>query len=93
MKYILQVRFNGADAAISKLPAGEQLQHANTAKTVSLRNGRTHATDGPAVDPGAALDDYYIYEAPDVEAATALAARIPAARLGATVEIRPTVER
>ncbi len=114
MKYMLQVRFNGADTAISKLPAGEQraitsefeeirtltgvvdgnqLQHANTAKTVSVRNGRTHATDGPAVDAGAALDGYYIYEAPDVEAATTLAARIPVTRLGATVEVRPVVER
>jgi hypothetical protein len=114
MKYMLQIRFNGADAAISKLSAGEQqaissefeeigrltgvldgnqLEHAGTAKTVSVRDGRPHAIDGPAVDLGAALDGYYIYEAPDVEAATALAARIPATRLGATVEIRPVVER
>ena len=114
MKYMLQVRFNGADTKISKLSAEEQqaitaefeairrltgvldgnrLQHANTATTVRVRNGRAHAVEGPAVDPGAALDGYYIYEAPDLEAATALAARIPAARLGATVEIRPVAEQ
>ena len=41
----------------------------------------------------AALDGYYLCEAPDLDAAIALATRIPATRLGATIEIRSVVER
>ena len=114
MKYMLQVRFNGADVAISNLPRperdavfaefeaigrapgvldGNQLQAAGTATTVRVRDGQTEATDGPAVSPSAALDGYYLYDAPDLAAAIALAAQIPATRLGATIEIRPVVER
>lgn len=114
MKYMLQVRFNGADATISKLPAteqhaifaefeaisqlpgvleGNQLQPAATATTVRMHDGQTQVTDGLAVDSTAALDGYYLYDAPDLDAAIALAARIPATRLGATIEIRPVVER
>lgn len=114
MKYMLQVRFNGADVAISNLPTperdaasaefeaigrapgvldGNQLQAAGTATTVRVRDGQTEATEGPAVSPSAALDGYYLYDAPDLAAAIALAAQIPATRLGATIEIRPVVER
>jgi len=39
------------------------------------------------------LDGYYLYDAADRDAVIALASRIPAARLGATVELRPVVER
>ena len=114
MKYMLQVRFNGADITISKLPAteqhaifaefealsqltgvmdGNQLQPATTATTVRMHDGQTQVTDGLAVDSSAALDGYYLYDAPDLDAAIALAAQIPATRLGATIEIRPVVER
>ena len=114
MKYLLQVRFNGADIAISKLPAherdavfadfetirrlpgvldGNQLQPAGTATTIRAREGQSEATDGPAVAASAALDGYYLYDAPDLDAAIALAARLPVTRLGATIEIRPVVER
>ena len=114
MKYMLQVRFNGADTTINKLPAteqhaifaefeaisqlpgvldGNQLQPATTATTVRMHDGQTQATDGLAVDSSAALDGYYLYDAPDLDTAIALAAQIPATRLGATIEIRPVVER
>jgi hypothetical protein len=114
MKFVLQIRFNGADAAIAALPAderhrvfaefeailstpgvldGNQLQPAATAATIAVAGGETTITDGPAVAPSAALDGYYLYEAADRDAALALAARIPAVRLGATVEVRPVVER
>jgi len=39
------------------------------------------------------LNGYYIYDAPDLDAAIAFAARIPATRIGATVEVRAMVER
>jgi len=57
------------------------------ARTVHVRDGKTHVEHGPYLAEGAA--GYAIYEADGIEAAIALAARIPAARLGGAVEIRP----
>jgi hypothetical protein len=51
----------------------------------------TLTTDGPFVEIKEALGGYLIYEAPDLDAAIALAARIPAARFGGAVEVRPLV--
>jgi hypothetical protein len=56
------------------------------AKTVQVRDGQTHVKDGPYLDEGAG--GYAVYEAESMDAAIALAARIPAARLGGAVEIR-----
>jgi hypothetical protein len=50
-------------------------------------------TDGPFVEMKEALGGYLFYEAGDLDAAIELAARIPAARLGGAVEVRPLVER
>jgi hypothetical protein len=50
-------------------------------------------TKGPAVEAGNELDGYYIYDAPDLDAAIAFAARIPVTRFGGTVEVRPMLER
>jgi hypothetical protein len=52
-----------------------------------VRDGKTHVKNGTYLAEGAA--GYAVYEAEDIEAAIALAARIPAARLGGAVEIRP----
>ena len=114
MKFMLQVRFNGADKVIGALPAeqqqkvtaefealrrsagvldGNQLQAAGTAATVRVDGGQTRITDGPAVEAGSELGGYYIYDAPGLDAAIAFAARIPVARLGGTVEVRPLLER
>jgi hypothetical protein len=114
MKFLLQVRFNGADKLIGELPAGEQqkvtaefeairqssgvldgnqLQDASTAATVRVEGRQPQVTKGPAVEAGNELDGYYIYDAPDLGAATAFAARIPVVRLGGTVEVRPLLER
>jgi hypothetical protein len=46
-----------------------------------------------AEDKGAELNGYYIYDAPGLDQAIAFAARIPAARFGATVELREMMER
>lgn len=114
MKFLLQVRFNGADKVIAELPDGQrqvltaefeeirrdaavldgnQLQPAATAVTVRVDGDLTQTTDGPAVEAGKALDGYYVYEAPALDAAIAFAARIPVVRLGGTVEVRPLLER
>ena len=52
-----------------------------------MRDGKTHVKNGTYEAEGAA--GYSVYEAESLEAAIALAARIPAARLGGAVEIRP----
>jgi hypothetical protein len=61
------------------------------ATTVRVENGQTLTTDGPFVEMKEALGGYLFYEADDLDAALALAARIPAARMGGAVEVRPIV--
>jgi hypothetical protein len=72
---------------------GAQLQPASTATTVRVQDGRTLTTDGPFVESKEALGGYYLLEAEDLDAAIELAARVPAARMGGAVEVRPLVER
>ncbi len=82
--------------AISSAPGvtgGAQLQDPGTATTIRVQDGRTLTTDGPFAETKEALGGYYLFEADDLDAAIELAARIPAARLGGAVEIRPLVER
>ena len=73
--------------------AGEQLQEASTATTVRVQDGRTLTTDGPFAETKEALGGYYLLEAADLDAAIELASRVPAARMGGAVEVRPVVER
>jgi hypothetical protein len=74
-------------------PAPVQMQTPELATTVRVQDGRTLTTDGPFVAVKEALGGYLFYEADDLDAAIALAARIPAARMGGAIEIRPLVER
>ena len=53
----------------------------------------TLTTDGPFAETKEALGGFFLFEADDLDAAIELAARIPAARLGGAVEVRPIVER
>ena len=81
--------------AIGRSPeviGGEQLQPIETATTVRVENGETLTTDGPFVAVKEALGGYLVFEADDLDAAIELAARIPAARLGGAIEVRPIVE-
>jgi hypothetical protein len=57
------------------------------ARTVQVRDGKTHVKNGTYLAEG--VGGFSVYEAESMEAAIALAARIPAARLGGAVEIRP----
>jgi hypothetical protein len=69
------------------ISAGLPLGLPDAAKTVQVRDGKTHVTNGTYQTEG--VGGYAVYEAEGMEAAIALAARIPAARLGGAVEIRP----
>jgi hypothetical protein len=72
---------------------GQELQTADTATTVRVRDGESLTTDGPFAETKEALGGFYLLEADDLDAALELAARIPAARRGGAVEVRPVVER
>jgi hypothetical protein len=81
--------------AINQTPGvtpGLGLDAAETATTVRVENGKTLTTDGPFVAVKEALNGYLVFETDDLDAAIELAARIPAARLGGAVEVRPIVE-
>ena len=62
------------------------------ATTVRVQDGRTLTTDGPFVAVKEALGGYLFFEADDLDAAIELAARIPAARMGGAIEVRPLTE-
>jgi hypothetical protein len=79
---------------IRKLPGvvgGATLHPVETATTVRVRDGQTLVTDGPFADTKEIFAGFYLIEADDLDQATELAARIPAARIGGSVEIRPVV--
>lgn len=81
--------------AISETPGvspGLQLEDPETATTVRVENGRTLTTDGPFAATKEAIGGYLLFEADDLDAAIELAARIPAARMGGAIEVRPIVE-
>ena len=48
-------------------------------------------TDGPFAETHEQLGGYFLVDAPDLDEAIAIAARIPMARRG-TVEVRPVIE-
>jgi hypothetical protein len=68
--------------------AADRLGPSASATTVRVREGRTLTSDGPFVETKEHLVGYYLVEAEDLDAAVALAARIPAARSGG-IEVRP----
>ena len=81
--------------AVNETPGvtpGEWLQPPEAATTVRLEDGKMLSTDGPFVAIKEALGGYLFYEAADLDAALELAARIPAARLGGAVEVRPLAQ-
>ena len=81
--------------AVNQTPGvtpGLWLQEPEAATTVRVDDGKTLTTDGPFVAVKEALGGYLVFEADSLDAAIELAARIPAARLGGAVEVRPIQE-
>ena len=82
--------------AIGRSPeviGGQQLQPIDTATTVRVENGETLLTDGPFVDAKEHVGGFCLVQADDLDVALDIAARVPAARMGGAVEVRPLVER
>jgi hypothetical protein len=74
--------------------AGEMLGvsglHVDAATTVRSRDGEITVTDGPYAETKETLFSFFIIDVADLDAATAWAARMPAAAYG-SVEIHPMV--
>ena len=82
--------------AIGRSPeviGGQQLQPIDTATTVRVENGETLLTDGPFVDAKEHVGGFLLAQADDLDVALDIAARVPAARMGGAVEVRPLIER
>ncbi len=69
------------------LTAGLPLGMPDAARTVRVREGNIEVTPGPYLSE--AVGGFSVYECDSMDAAVALAAKVPAARLGGAVEIRP----
>ena len=81
--------------AINQTPGvtpGLWLESPEAATTVRVEDGKTLTTDGPFVAVKEALGGYLVFEADNLDAAIELASRIPAARLGGAIEVRPIRE-
>jgi hypothetical protein len=70
---------------------GEALKPAETATTVSMRDGHRIVTDGPFAETKEQLGGYYLIDVPSLDDAIEAAARVPGAQHG-RVEIRPILE-
>jgi hypothetical protein len=62
----------------------------STATTVRVREGKTLTTDGPFAETREQLAGYYLIDAKDLDAAIAIAARVPGAKNG-SIEVRPVM--
>jgi hypothetical protein len=67
------------------------LQSVSMATSVRVRDGKRVVTDGPFAETREQLGGYFMVEAENLDAALALAERIPGAAWG-TVEVRPVIE-
>ncbi|MDX6616954.1 MAG: hypothetical protein QOD60_2045 [Solirubrobacterales bacterium] len=71
---------------------GVQLAPPETATTLRVQDGKTLTTDGPFAELKEAIAGYMLFEADDLDAAIELASKVPAARLGGAIEVRPVIE-
>jgi len=82
-------------AALNKMEnvaGGPPLGLPENATTVRVENGSTVTTEGPYLDVKSAVGGFLVVEAEDLEAAVAIASRVPQARMGGAVEVRPSVQ-
>jgi hypothetical protein len=71
---------------------GARLEPIETATTVRVQNGQTLTTDGPYADTKEVFGGFIVFEAENLDQAIEMAARIPAARFGGAIEVRPLLE-
>jgi hypothetical protein len=81
----------GAINGTPGVESGRQMDDPSQARTVRVQGKRPLVTDGPFAEAKEALGGYLFFEAESIDDAVELAARIPAARMGGAVEVRPLV--
>jgi hypothetical protein len=85
LQLVQQIRSDG------KYLGSSPLQPISMTTSVRVRGGKRLITDGPFAETKEQLGGYFLIDADDLDDAIAIAARIPAARVG-TIEIRPIIE-
>lgn len=78
-----------AIAATPGLTSTTALGYPKDATTVRVQDGKTIASEGTMGGPDATVGSFYVFEAEDKEAAIEFASKIPAARIGGAIEVRP----
>jgi hypothetical protein len=68
------------------------LHPTSTATSVRVRDGKRLVTDGPFAETREQLGGFYLVDAKDLDEALGIAARIPMARKGGVIEVRPVIE-
>ncbi|MCO4772751.1 MAG: YciI family protein [Deltaproteobacteria bacterium] len=84
------MKFTEAIKSEGIMIAGDALKGTDTATTVRVRDGDAMHTDGPFAETKEALGGYYLIDVPDLDAALAVAARLPGSWYG-SVEVRPVM--
>jgi hypothetical protein len=74
-----------------RMRGGAHLRPAETATTVRVVDQQALITDGPFSNPKEVFGGFYLFESDDLDAALEIAQRVPAARHGGAVEVRPLV--
>jgi hypothetical protein len=74
-----------------RVVGGARLGPVDATSTVRVAGGETLVTDGPFADAKEAFGGYYMLDADDLDAAIEIASRVPAARMGGAVEVRPVI--
>jgi len=85
------VAFNQSIIADGSFIAGGRLQGVETATTVTFDDGDTSLTDGPFAETKELFGGYYVVRADDLDAALAIAKRVPFT--DGVVEVRPLLAR
>jgi hypothetical protein len=75
------------------LVGGFELEPASTATTLRASDNGPIVTDGPFAETKEQLGGYFLLECGSLDDAIELASKIPAARHGGAVEVRPVSER
>ena len=71
---------------------GADLGDLSSSTTVRVNNGETLTTDGPFAETKEHLGGFYLIECENIDEAIGFASKIPAARTGGAIEVRPVIE-
>jgi hypothetical protein len=87
-----QMREYRALSERSETRGGADLGELSSATTVRVNDGETLTTDGPFAETKEYLGGFYLVECDNLDDAIEFASKIPAARTGGAIEVRPVVE-